>query len=403
MAKPRKKPSGRWEIGLRHPLLPGGRKYLTFDTAEEAETYARQWKLMKGAGLEPPEALTRPADPAGGVRLVRVLGEWSDSGFAAPTQILTLKTLAREVGSTRLHDATYSWLTDYVRQLKVDKNLSPTSIKHRVQALGRAIDEYLRHHPEVTLANPVKLLPRGYANYGDTEAKAVRAKGGQPKATTVRDRRLLPGEHEKIVQVLSGYERPDRPRGLQLQGGDALLTLYLLILYTGVRLQEAFTLRRHQVDLDGRLLRVQTSKQWRGKVVYRDVPLRPEAHAALVGYLAKRPMLPQAWLFPFMEEEGVKGVKTVSSRLSARFRIAFEYMGIQGLREHDLRHEATCRWLELKDARGNWLLRLEELNKVMGWAPGSLMSHRYASFRGEDLAERLWAAVAGPEGAAGAA
>ena len=403
MAKPRLKPSGKWEIGLRHPSLPGGRKYFTFDTAEEAEGYAQQWKLMKGAGLAPPAALILPPDPSGGVRLMRVLGEWSDSGFAAPTQILTLKTVTREVGSTRLHEADYTWLTGYVRQLKVDKNLSPTSIKHRVQALGRAIDEYLRHHPEVKLANPVKLLPRGYANSGDAEAKMVQAKGQQPKATTVRDRRLLPGEHEKIVQVLSGYERPDRQRGLQLEGGDAMLTLYLLILYTGMRLQEAFTLRRHQVDLDGRIVRVQTSKQWRGKVVYRDVPLRPEAHAALVAYLARRPMLPQAWLFPFMEEAGVKGVRTVSSRLSARFRIAFEYMGIEGLREHDLRHEATCRWLELKDARGQWLIRLEELNKIMGWAPGSLMSHRYASFRGEDLAQRLWAAVATPEGSAGAA
>ncbi len=27
MAKARQKPSGKWEIGLRHPDLPGGRKY----------------------------------------------------------------------------------------------------------------------------------------------------------------------------------------------------------------------------------------------------------------------------------------------------------------------------------------------------------------------------------------
>ena len=357
---------------------------------------------MKDAALAPPIALTQPPSAGGSVRLVRVLGEWSDSGFAAPTQILTLKTLTREVGSTRLLEADYTWLTAYVRQLKVDKNLSPTSIKHRVQALGRAIDEYLRHHSDLKVVNPVKLLPRGYANYGDAEAKAVRAQDRQPKANVARDRRLLPGEHEKIVQVLSGFERPDRPRGLQLRGGDAMLALYLVILYTGVRLQEAFTLRRHQVDLDGRMLRVQSSKQWRGAVAFRDVPLRPEAHAALVTYLSRRPMLPQAWLFPFMDEDGVKGVRTVSSRLSARFRIAFEYMGIQGLREHDLRHEATCRWLELKDARGNWLLRLEELNKIMGWKPGSMMPQRYASFRGEDLAQRLWAAVVAPGESAGA-
>ena len=403
MAKPRQKPSGKWEIGLRHPSLPGGRKYFTFDTAEEAEVYARQWKLMKGAGLQPPTALTQPAGPDGGVRLVRVFGEWSESGFAAPTQLLTLRTLTREVGSVKLAEADYTWLTGYLRQLKVEKNLSPISIKHRIQALGRSIDEYLRHHPGLKVVNPVRLLPRGYSAYGEAEAKQVQARGGKPKASVQRDRRLLPGEHEKIVQVLSGYERPDRMRGLQLKGGTALLTLYLLIVNTGLRLKEAYTLRRHQVDMDAKVLRVQSSKQWRGAVIYRDVPMTPAVHAALASYLATRPMLPGAWFFPFMEEEGVKGEKTVSQRLSLRFRIAFEYMDIHGLREHDLRHEATCRWLEMKDARGMPLFRLEELNKIMGWKPGSLMAQRYASFRSEDLAARLWAVEEGPGASVGAA
>lgn len=390
MAKPREKQSGKWEIGLRHPSLPGGRKYFTFDTEQEAIAYAQQWKLMKQADLPPPVELTQPVVPGQAVRLARVLGEWSDSGFAAPTQVLCLSTVNREVGATRLSDVNYRWLMDYVRMLKVEKNLSPMSIKHRVQALGRAIDEYLRHHPGVDMMNPVKLLPKGYSVYTDVDAKMVRANGGEPKVTTVRDRRLLPGEHEKIVKVLSGYERPDRPRGLQLKGGNALLTLYLLIVNTGLRLKEAYTLKRSQVDMDGKIIRVQNSKQWRGKVSFRDVPMRPEVHKALQEYLATRAMLPGAWFFPFMEEDGVKGEKTASQRLSFRFKIAFEYMGIEGLHEHDLRHEATCRWLELKDASGMPMFRLEELNKIMGWAPGSLMAQRYASFRGVDLAKRLW-------------
>jgi hypothetical protein len=41
------------------------------------------------------------------VRLSRILGEWSDSGFAAPTQLLMLKTLTREVGSIRFSEANY--------------------------------------------------------------------------------------------------------------------------------------------------------------------------------------------------------------------------------------------------------------------------------------------------------
>ena len=101
MAKARQKPSGKWEIALRHPALPGGRKYFTFDTREDAEEYARQWRLMKAAGLQPPAALTHSPSAAGSVRLVRVLGEWSESGFAAPSQIGTLKTLTREVGPVK--------------------------------------------------------------------------------------------------------------------------------------------------------------------------------------------------------------------------------------------------------------------------------------------------------------
>jgi integrase len=143
--------------------------------------------------------------------------------------------------------------------------------------------------------------------------------------------------------------------------------------------------------MDAKVIRVQNSKQWRGKVSFRDVPMRPEAHAALANYLSTRPMLPSARLFPFMDEEPDLPIKKVSQRLSFRYRLAFEYAGIVGLHEHDLRHEATCRWLELKDATGNWMFRLEEVNRIMGWSSNSTMAQRYASFRGSDLAARLWA------------
>ena len=391
MAKPRQKASGKWEIALRHPSLPNGRKYFTFDTEEEAIGYDRQWRLMKGAGISPPADMVDSQTGFENVRLARVLGEWSDSGLAAPTQILTLSTVNREVGTVKLLEANYKWLLGYVQSLKVKNNLSPQSIKHRVQALGRSIDEYLRNHPQVTIQNPVKLLPKGYSTYTDLDKKLVEAEGGEVKTNVMRDRRLLPGEEEKIVQVLSGYQRTDRSRGLELRGGDALLTLFKLIVNTGLRLREAYTLKRSQIDMDRKVIRAQCTKQWRGKITFRDVPMRPEVHKALTAYLANRPVLPGAWLFPFMEEEGVESMTKVSQRLSFRFRIAFEYMEIEGLHEHDLRHEATCRWLELRDTKGNYLFRLEELNKIMGWAPGSVMSQRYASFRAEDLAAKLWA------------
>ena len=194
---------------------------IPFDTEAEAIAYGQQWKLMKHADIPPPAELTTPTSTGDSVRLVRILGEWSDSGFAAPSQILTLKTLTLEVGSVRFSDANYKWLTGYLRSLKVEKNLSPSSIKHRIQALSRAIDEYLRHNVNVKISNPVKLLPKGYSTYTDVDAQMAKAKGGKVKVNVARDRRLLPGEHEKIVAVLSGYERPDRSRGLELKGRRA--------------------------------------------------------------------------------------------------------------------------------------------------------------------------------------
>lgn len=393
MALARQKQSGKWEIALRHPSLPGGRRYFTFDTEAEANAYAERWRLMKMAGIEPPAELLQPKAQTQ-TTLAQVVRAWANSGHAAPSQQSPLGSLVMEIGAVKLTDATYTWLTGYVQRLKVEMNLSPVSIRHRVQALGRSIDEWMRHHPDVVMQNPTRLLPKGYSSYNDKDKALVLAAGKAPKADQVRDRRLQPGEEERILFALSGGVMPGKQRGLQLLGGNALLTMFLVIVNTGLRLKEAYMLKRGQVDLDAKVLRVQSSKQWRGKVAWRDVPMRPEVHAALVKYLASRTMLPSAWLFPFMDEEPGITMTKVSQRLSFRFKLAFEYVGITGLREHDLRHEATCRWLELRDATGNWMFRLEEVNRIMGWAANSTMAQRYASFRGVDLAARMWSTPA---------
>ena len=111
MAKPRQKDSGRWEIGLRHPSLPGGRRYFTFDTEAQAVAYAEQWRAMKQAGLDVPAELLQPL-AATGRTLGYVVRQWANSGLAAPSQQVTLGSLMAEVGDVRLTDATYSWLAD---------------------------------------------------------------------------------------------------------------------------------------------------------------------------------------------------------------------------------------------------------------------------------------------------
>src|SRR5574343_1075468 len=104
MARARQKPSGKWEIGLRHPSLPGGRKYFTFDTEAEANAYAEQWRLMKMADIAPPAELLQSA-PKNSPTLAQVVRAWINSGLAAPSQHSPLGSLVMEVGAVKLSDA----------------------------------------------------------------------------------------------------------------------------------------------------------------------------------------------------------------------------------------------------------------------------------------------------------
>lgn len=56
--------------------------------------------------------------------------------------------------------------------------------------------------------------------------------------------------------------------------------------------------------------------------------------------------------------------------------------------EHDLRHEATCRWMQMRQPGGGWVFSDVEICRIMGWTSTDMML-TYASLRGEDLAARL--------------
>jgi Phage integrase family. len=238
------------------------------------------------------------------------------------------------------------------------------------------------------VTNPLRSLPDGYSHYGDRDVELVTAVGKDAKVDQSRDRRLAPGEQELMEAALSGIRRPDRERPLELPEGDFMRLLFLFIVFTGARLQEAYMVLWENVDLHKKLIKLRTSKQRRGKVVYRLVPIRQELYPLL-----KAIKKPKGLVFPFWKGTE-EDVKRCSGRLSHRFTDAYSYAGLEDITEHDLRHEATCRWFELKDSKGSWLLRSEEIHRLMGWSAGSTMAAKYASFRGEDLAARLWAAPA---------
>lgn len=396
MAAVRKTRTGRFELTITNKLLPKGRAWFTFDTQAEAEAYGAQAEKWLAAGLVPPDlAADTKQDRA--ALLGPLIRARASSGNAAASEQPELDRLYAELGAVPLRDVTYTWAEGWVRQMKLQHNLAPSTIRRRVQALARAIDDQLRRTPDAMAGNPLRLLPKGYSTYGpgDRAAVAKLAAAGQDVAVRVdqvRDRRLRPGEEAAIRAALAGEKRADRERPLAVDAEFTLL--FEVLLLGGLRLREAYRLRVDQVDLQARVMRPQQSKLWHGKVVHRTVPLVPALLDALQHHLAARePQDRPALLFPGLWDGGDvsdAGLKRTTGRLSSRFSTLFAYAGAPDLTEHDLRHEATCRWLELRDARGGWMFRPEEVMRIMGWAPGSRMIERYASFRPEDLAGRLY-------------
>ena len=81
-------------------------------------------------------------------------------------------------------------------------------------------------------------------------------------------------------------------------------------------------------------------------------------------------------------------MKRTTNQLTSRFRSLFRHVELPDMKEHDLRHEACCRWFELRGKDGRWVFSDVEICKIMGWSDYSMVL-RYASLRGEDLSSRL--------------
>ena len=386
MASVRKTPGGKWELCIRHKLLPK-RVYLTFPSEEDATNYGRQCDSLLKAGIVPAGLVADNGKPS--EKLAIILRAWINSGKPAHTELDVLGRLVAEIGALRLDELSYRWAENWVSDLKLKSNLAPSTILKRIGALSRCLDDYLRKHPDISIGNPLKLLPRGAATYNGQDARLVEALGMEPKADQVRQRRLLPGEFDRIILTLAGVKRDDKERALDLKQADAIRMLFLLIYYTGIRLREAYTLRAGQLQMRERTIKVKSSKQWYGRVKWRDVPMRRELHAALTHYLGLAEYGSDDLLFPWWDGDPAN-LPRVTSKLSGQFGRIFAYARCDGLTEHDLRHEATCQWYEMRRPDGQWLFRDVEVEKIMGWEPGSDMPQRYASFRAQDLAERLW-------------
>ncbi len=335
MATKRKR-NNAWTYTVRHKLLPKP-LYLTFADEAEGDEYVRRLEALLARGIVPEEFSKKKIVQLSlreGVR--RYLSEQHTSTDDPGLLQIVLQRLPINMP---LADITFTWATGWVTRLKREQNLAPSTIRKHVGALARALD-WLAGHGEVPF-NPLRMLAKGYATYTPDDVAAVAVINGREKIDTERDRRLEPGEDEKIRSILAGDKPKGRQRPLDLHHGDSLKLLYDMALESVMRLSEMFTLSVKQVDLKKNTIFLEKTKNGSK----RQVPITTVLHALLKKAVKGRE--PEELLFPWWDgDTSKKAVKKSSGRLTRQFARIFSAATCVDLHFHDLRHEATSRLYE---------------------------------------------------------
>lgn len=378
------------QLRVTHKLLPRA-FFATFDERLQAESYRDLLLAQLERGVVPAEVLARLVEPkrANDPTVLDVLDSYATNNQSASrTDREMLSYIRPHFPGVRMSGVSFDFAVQVVSDMRVKMHLAPGTIRQRVGCLGRIWEWHYARSGEKGVSIVWRLLPAGYSIATEAEQKQFKAAGKKVKRDQKRERRFEPGEEDRIEAVLRG-EKPNPELQRALCPPPDLEMLYRVILWTGLRLREGYMLKREHVDLQARLIHAQGTKGHRGAVKPRDVPIRKVLREYLEVWLAQLPagedrLFPGLWSGTEDKDE----LDGVSNRLSQRFSALFNHAQMAEFQEHDLRHEATCRWVLLKNEQGGWLFSESMLTKIMGWTSPTMIQ-RYMSLRGEDMVAML--------------
>jgi integrase len=385
MATKRKRASS-WEFVVRRKDLLPRPLYLTFTSEEEGDRYVSKLEALLDRGVVPDEFRQRQGEL---VTIKDAIREYLAVQQVPASDKRCLAVVADRIGATRMSSISYDWAESWVTAMKRERNLAPSTIRHQVGALARCFDWGARRRIPELAVNPLRLLPKRYAAYSDSDASAARAAEGEARVDVERDRRLQPGEEPRIRAILAGEKPEGRERAFELQWQGALECVFDLALESGMRLREMYTLHKDQIALSERTIFLERTKNGDK----RQVPLTSVAVKSIRRYerqvaQGQRGMkgfhFDQGLLFPWWNgDSSDEGLRKTTSLLSRQFARVFDAAGCGDLRFHDLRHEATSRLFErtkLSDI---------EISRITGHKDPRVL-RRYSNLRGSDLAAKLW-------------
>jgi integrase len=324
MATIRKLPSGRWNAQVRRK----GEKPISqsFPSKALAEQWARsiEGPMDKGQFIDRSEAESTTI----GELIDRYLSEVTDSKKGARQERYRLRFLKERLGHFIVASFQSKHLASY-RDSRLKEGISGTTVVHEINCLSHVLEVSIKDWGIPLGNNPAKLLRR-----------PPRAKG--------RTRRLAPAELEALLRAL--------------QGSPAVQSLVLLAVETGMRRGELMSMTWENVRIKDRVIFLPDTKNGEP----RAVPLSSKAMEILKG-------IPR--------NIGGTVFSMAHDSVSQAFKRACRRAGIQDLRFHDLRHEATSRFFE----KG---LSMMEVSSITGHKTLSMLK-RYTCRRSAKIEQRF--------------
>lgn len=368
--------NGTWQYTFKRKGVLDRPLYLTFDTEAEGDEYAARLEALLDRGIVPSEHQRSER-----VLTIRELvREYERDAHPSPKDVGALNTIVKKHGGTALDQINSAWVDAWIAEMKRVEKVAPTTIRAKVGALARCTDWGMRKRLLTMPDHALRTLPDGYSQYTKTDA----AKAGVIKVDVERDRRLEPGEWEKIVALIEGGVLARKVRPLKLEGRRdkrALRCLLVLAVESAMRMREMFTLSHGQVDLARKTIFLEKTKNGDK----RQVPLSSVALTELRSYIGEGERAdPSTLLFPFWSgDTSARKLHDTTDFLSNLFVDIFEQAGAPGLLFHDMRHEAVSRLFE------RTTLSETQIMKITGHKSHSMLL-RYANLRGSTLADSLW-------------
>ena len=336
-----RKRSGSWQALVKKKGF--GQIGRTFDTKADAEKWARsiENEMDRGVFVSRKEAENTTLSEA----LDRYEREVIPSKKGAVQESMRIRIWKRSSLAKRFLSTSHGRDIAEYRDQRI-KEVAPNTVRHELAVLSHVFTIAVKEWGMAGLVNPVQ---------------QIRA----PKSPPGRDRRLLPGELNRIVDASGSPVLPDVVR---------------LALETGMRQAEIAGMTWDMVDLKKRTVTLLETKNGEKRIV----PLSTEAVRILSG-LTRR-IDGKVW--GVTSHAVAVAFRRAVSRARAVYEKECEGKGetpdpsfLADLTFHDLRHEATSRFFE----KG---FNPMEVSAITGHKTLQMLK-RYTHLKAEDLAERL--------------